>query len=192
VIGKGVQARSMAVALLLCVSSPAGAAPFLGLAPVVDPASIPVPSLAFIEDAETAKTYDKYFYFQRDDTDFATAYADLRECDAYARGLTFSAGNTPIYPPYAGTLAGAVGGAIGSALADAVYGSAERRAQRRTNLRVCMGYKGYRRYGLPKTIWTQFNFEEGLKTVAEDERQKFLRQQAKIASGPKPDKVELR
>lgn len=157
----------------------------------IDPASIVVPDLAFEPDPETVRNYEKYFYFHREGTDFATAYADIRECDGYARGLSYHAGGGSVPYPYAGTLGGAIGGAIGSALADAIYGSAERRRQRRTNLRTCMGFKEYTAYGLPKDIWVEFNFEEGLREVDEDRRQVLLRKQAKVASGPKPRQGEM-
>ncbi|MDP9413479.1 MAG: hypothetical protein M3Q08_05170 [Pseudomonadota bacterium] len=156
-----------------------------------DPAAVAVPSLAFKPDAEAIKNFDKYFYFHREDTDYVTALADIPECDGYARGLSYHAGNVPVGYPYAGTIGGAIGGAIGNALADAIYGSAMRRQQRRVNMRTCMGYKEYKAYGLPKEIWVKFNFEEGLTAVEEDKRQAFLRQQAKVASGPKPDQEEI-
>ena len=88
-------------------------------------------------------------------------------------------------------LGGVLGGAIGSALADAIYGSAEERRKRRVNMRRCMNFKGYARYGLSKDLWNEFNFEEGNRTVPEQERQGMLAQQAKVASGPKPAGGEL-
>jgi hypothetical protein len=88
-------------------------------------------------------------------------------------------------------MAGAVGGAVGSVVADAIFGSAQRRQARRTNLRTCMGYKGYRRYGLPKNLWTKFNFEEGMGDVPDDQRQKFLQMQAKAAVAGQPQGEEL-
>ena len=162
------------------------------LAPIeADPAKVELPQLAFAETQGDKDGYDKYFYFTRPDTDFATAYQDIRECDSLTRGIrTYVNGGTVPYP-YAGTMAGALGGAIGSALADAIFGSAQRRALRRTNMRTCMGYKGYSRHGLPKALWTKFNFEEGLSGVAENERQKFLQMQAKAAVAGKAQSEEL-
>jgi hypothetical protein len=157
----------------------------------VDPATIATPQLRFTETDADRSGYDKYFYFIRDDTDFATAYRDIRECDALARGMRFYAGGGQVPYPYAGTLAGVIGGTIGSAAADAIYGSAERRKMRRNNLRTCMGYKGYSRYGLNKYLWEQFNFEEGNRTVAEDQRQKYLQMQAKAAISGRPASREL-
>lgn len=157
----------------------------------IDPAGIEVPDLAFAEAPGDAEGYDKYFYFVREDTDFATAYADILECDGYARGFSFVMTGGPVPYPYAGTLGGAIGGAIGAAMADAIFGSAERRKMRRANLRTCMGYKGYRRFGLPKDVWARFNFEEGNSPPPEKARMKLLQQQAKVASGPMPAAGEL-
>ena len=162
------------------------------LAPIeADPAKVELPQLGFAETQGDKDGYDKYFYFVRPDTDFATAYQDVRECDSLTRGIRTYLNGGPVPYPSAGTMAGAVGGAICGAIADAIFGSAQRRAMRRTNLRTCMGYKGYSRHGLPKELWTQFNFEEGLGSVADDQRQKFLQMQAKAAIAGKPQSEEL-
>lgn len=157
----------------------------------VDSEKVPTPELRFTETEDDRQGYDKYFYFVREDTDFATAYDDIRECDALARGVNFYAGGAQVPYPYAGTVAGAVGGAIGNAVADAIFGSAARRDMRRTNLRTCMGYKGYSRYGLSKELWKAFNFEEGNQTVPDEERQHYLQMQAKAAISGRPATQEL-
>lgn len=165
--------------------------PAAAATPAIDPSSLQLPDLNFTPDAGAESNYDKYFIFNREETDFATAYADLQECDGYARGLSYRAsGGTP-YIPYGGVLGGAIGGAIGSAVADAVFGSAERRRMRRVNMRTCMTFKGYRTYGLPKSIWERFNFEEGNARVPEARRQRLLQIQARAASGPRPRVGEL-
>jgi hypothetical protein len=120
-------------------------------------------------------------YFHRDGTSFAEAYADLRECDALSSGISYYGGDTAFMVAQYG-----MAGAIGSAIADAIYGSAERRRQRRLNMRNCMGFKGYQRYGLKKELWEAFNFEEGNGRKPDDEREAALRQQARVAAGPKP------
>lgn len=162
------------------------------LAPIsVDPATVKTPELKFTESEEDKAGYDKYFYFVREETDFATAYQDIRECDALSRGMSYYAGGGQVPYPYAGTLAGAAGGVIGNLVVDAIFGSSVRRQQRRTNLRTCMGYKGYSRYGLNKDLWQAFNFEEGNGSVPEEERQKFLQLQAKAAITGRPSTQEL-
>lgn len=152
------------------------------LTAVPDPAAVTMPALAFSATPEIEATYDKYYYFHRADTPFTAALADIRECDAFARGLNINIGYTQAPYPYAGTMAGAIGGAIGNALAFAIFGSAQKRKLRRTNMRRCMHYKGYERYGLKRDLWESFNFEEGLSSVKEVDRQRFLVQQAKVAS----------
>ncbi|AHE52751.1 hypothetical protein NX02_05050 [Sphingomonas sanxanigenens DSM 19645 = NX02] len=145
-------------------------------------AALTMPNIAFQPTGEEAKDFDKYYVFHRPGTDFASAYADISECDGYARGLTSGVTYMETPYPYAGTLGGAIGGAIGNAMAAAIFGSAEKRRMRRVNMRQCMNYKGYERYGLPKPLWEAFNFEEGLSGVKEEERQRCLRQQALVAS----------
>ncbi len=152
-----------------------------------------MPKLAFTETPEIANDYDKYFYFHRANTTFADAYADIRECDALASGSSIYRGSTltPAETAQYGVLAGAIGSAIGSAMVDAIFGSAARREQRRLNLRNCMHFKDYKRYGLARDLWTEFNFEEGMGRKKEDRRNDALALQALVASGPAPATKEL-
>lgn len=147
-----------------------------------DGQSVTMPKLDYTSDGTEAADFDKYYAFHRADTDFATAYGDIAECDNYARGLQSGIGDMQVPYPYAGTMAGALGGAIGSAVAMAVFGSAEKRRLRRVNMRTCMNFKGYDRYGLPKALWDDFNFEEGLSGVNDTKRQHYLKLQALVAS----------
>jgi hypothetical protein len=189
-------ARAVGAALLLCLASPAvqaqavsseSASPFkLAAVTDADKVGIDMPPLEFSPSAELAANFDKYYYFHRPNTDFATAFADLGECDGYASGLSSGVGNAAVPYPYAGTMAGAVGGALGNAMAQAIFGSAEKRRLRRVNMRRCMHLKGYGRYGLPKDLWQAFNFEEGLSGVDFETRLKLLKQQALVASSASP------
>lgn len=187
---------SLAACASLSAAAPPAYAP-LPAPPSIDPASIEIPDLQFSPTPEATGNYDKYFYFHRSGSDFATAYSDIRECDQFARGMGSYAGSSPATDAMMNQMvmqygmAGAVGGALGSALADAIVGSAQRRQMRRTNLLKCMGFKEYKPYGLPKEIWTKFNFEEGLSPPSEKERETKLRMQARIASGPKPTVGEI-
>lgn len=163
---------------------------------VPDPAEIEMPALDFTEDASAIDDYEKYYYFNRQDTSFADALADLRTCDAHARGLW--RGNyyvdplqNPAYVQQYGPMASAVGGLIAGAMLSAIVGSSEERRKRRVNMRRCMFYMGYQRYGLTKELWEAFNFEEGNNSVPEEERQRLLARQALVASGPRPETTEL-
>lgn len=150
--------------------------------PMPDPAKLALPDLAVATSASDEGDFDKYYYFHRADTSFEQALTDLRECDAYARGLASPYGYQSAPYPHAGTVAGLGGELIANALISAIFGSAELRKARRTNMRRCMNYKGYGRYGLNKDIWQRFNFEEGFGKVEEDKRQLMLAKQAKAAS----------
>lgn len=157
----------------------------------VDPVTITVPSLSFTTTPELEADFDKYYYFNRADTDFRTALGDLLDCDGLARGLSSGRGWVDTPYPYTNTMAGAAGGVIANLLVSAIFGSAEIRRLRRVNMRNCMFYKGYQRFGLDKQIWEEFNFEEGLDGVTEEARIGYLRQQAFIASGPRPQQEAL-
>lgn len=165
------------------------ASPF-GTTEAGDPTQVPMPELAFTSDGTEAADFDKYYAFHRAGTDYATAFADIAECDGYARGLQSGMSYMQTPYPYAGTMAGALGGAVGNVMAAAIFGSGEKRRLRRVNMRTCMNFKGYDRYGLPKGVWEKFNFEEGLSGVSEEKRLGYLRQQALVASsGALPGKV---
>jgi hypothetical protein len=118
--------------------------------------AVEIPNLHFTPTPAIEREYGQYFYYHRDDTDFATALADIRECDAYARGISLR-------------LDGGASGPVVGAVTDAIFGAAQRR--------------DIRRYGLPKAIWSQFNAEDG---ADEGTRERMMRIQARIASGPRP------
>lgn len=151
--------------------------------------AIAMPDLAYTPDPAIAADSDKYFFFHREGTEFAVAYADITECDSLASGINFYMGANDAVMQNAIMqygAAGAIGGAIGGLMADAIFGSAERRRIKRINLRNCMFYKGYDRYGLKKDLWQAFHFEEGLSRENAKDREAALLKQARVASGPKP------
>ena len=155
--------------------------------------AVAMPDLAYTPDPVIAGDFDKYFFFHRDGTDFSQAYADITECDSLASGINFYMGGSDWAMQNAVMqygAAGAIGGAIGGLMADAIFGSAERRRIKRVNLRNCMYYKGYDRYGLEKDLWQAFHFEEGLSRENAKDREAALLKQARVASGPKP-KLEV-
>lgn len=152
--------------------------------------AVEIPNLAYTPDPVIAADFDKYFFFHREGTDFSQAYADITECDSLASGINFYMGASDAAIASAmsqyGALAGGIGGAIGGLMADAIFGSAERRRIKRINLRNCMYFKGYDRYGLEKDLWQAFHFEEGLSRENAKDREAALLKQARVASGPKP------
>ncbi|MEM6908916.1 MAG: hypothetical protein AAF494_09575 [Pseudomonadota bacterium] len=152
--------------------------------------ALDMPELAFEYASVRPKDFEKYFYFHRPETSFDQAYADVTECDALGSGINFymgaDSGSVAAAAAQYGLLAGAIGGAIGGLMADAIFGSAERRKLKRLNIRTCMYYKGYDRYGLEKDLWQEFHFEEGLSRENADKREAALLRQALVASGPQP------
>jgi hypothetical protein len=152
--------------------------------------AVPMPKLDFDHAAVKSDDFEKYFYFHRPDTGFDQAYADITECDSLGSGINFylRANDWQIQNAMNqyGPLAGGIGGMVGSMLADAIFGSAERRRLKRVNIRNCMYFKGYDRYGLEKELWQSFHFEEGLSRENAEDREAALKQQARVASGPRP------
>lgn len=186
-----VRLTAVLAAAAVCAQPVLAAPPSTQPLPVPDPAKLALPDLALGTSPKDEGDFDKYYYFHRADTSFEEALTDLRECDAYARGLASPYGYQSAGYPYAGTLAGVGGELIANALISAIFGSAELRKARRSNMRRCMNYKGYGRYGLNKDVWQQFNFEEGFDKVEEDKRQLMLAKQAKAASVVAPAGKDL-
>lgn len=157
--------------------------------------AVAMPELAFDAGLVKPDDFEKYFYFHRADTSFDQAYGDIVECDALSSGISYyggvDSGAMAASMVQYGVLAGAVGGAIGGLMADAIFGSAERRKQRRINMRNCMFYKGYDRYGLEKDLWQTFNFEEGFSKADPKEREAKLLVQARVASSVQPQTERL-
>lgn len=187
--------KQIAMLAALCCAAPALAerpvyAPLMPIAKV-DPATLEMPQLDFSPTPEIERNYAKYFYFHRENTDFDTALADLRECDQLARKMSNAAPAVNVPYPYAGTMAGAGGGLLAALIIDATKGSADRRSMRRISMGNCMTFKQYKSYGLAKELWVKFNWEEGFSEPKESERIEKLLLQAKVASGPRPTRGEL-
>lgn len=183
------------IASLALVASAAGAQQTMSkvdpMTVVPDPATVAMPKLDFVSNPLIEADFDKYYFFNRANTTFEEALADLRDCDGFARGLSSGYKYQEAPYPYTYTMAGAAGGVIANVMIAAIFGSAEKRRLRRVNMRRCMGYRGYDRFGLEKDLWQEFNFEEGFSAEGEDKRQAMLAQQAKVASGPRPAGKEL-
>jgi hypothetical protein len=158
-------------------------------------AAVAMPPLAFDAAKVDPEDYEKYFIFHRPETGFTEAHGDITECDALASGISIYMGNVSGAMAGAtaqyGLLPSAIGGAVAGLMVDAIFGSAERRKARRINMRNCMYFKGYDRYGLEKEVWQSFNFEEGLSKTNADERTQKLLVQARVASGPAPQLEKL-
>ena len=154
---------------LLAAASPAACAGVQG-----QPAEGNVPDLSFAPTPAIERGYDKFFVYHREATDFPTAYADLKECDAYARGISLHV---------------AAAGALTALVVDAIVGAAQRHDISRRNMRTCMRFKEYRHYGLSEALWKRIGLEPASGSPGEAER--VIRLQARIASGPRPTQADL-
>lgn len=162
---------------------------------IPDGVSVEMPVTTFAANPQDALDFDKYFYFYRPETSYAEAYSDLLQCDDLSRGInpvvgydpsTNYATNSMLYSPAAAAVGGLIGGMISGAMA-----AAETKNIRRHNMRLCMFYKGYARYGLPKDLWQTFNTEDLVLSMSKEERTGMLAKQAAVASGPAPETKEL-
>lgn len=156
-----------------------------------DPASLAMPAVATAEQGEPDE-FDKYFYFHRPGTDFDTALADLRECDAHSRGISPSGRLTIGYGSTMATAVGGfIGGILGSAIANDINARYEIPRRHRINMRRCMFFKGYSRYSIDKDVWQEFNFDPNDDEMSEQDRQGYLALQALVASGDSTTGSEL-
>lgn len=183
----------LTAAAILCAASGQAADDDLSASPfgvvtiaAEEAATLKMPVLEYTATPEDDGNYDKYYYFHRKETDFPAAYADVTECDGYARALASSFKGADVPYPYAGTMAGAAGGVIANAMMAAIFVPGEKRRMRRVNMRQCMGFKGYDRFGLSKELWEAFNFEEGTGAEEEESRIKALKLQALVAATATP------
>ena len=186
--------RALLPALLLPLSATAQAQaiqsgpPMRTFAPA-EIEAVAMPDLAYEPNPKIEADFEKYFFFHREDTSFDQAFADISECDALAQGIdVYTNIDNPTVPDMFADL-GPVGGVVsmlGGLLGDGIFGSSERRWVRRLDLRNCMFYKGYDRYGLEKSLWQAFHFEEGFRRENVKDRLAALMKQARVASGPKP------
>ena len=161
------------LALVVAAASPAGAGPpgerdFLAYRPA---------------DGET---FARHFFFHRPGVALEEARADLAECRSYAADAMLWPREPDSMPPDPKLLppdvsGGPLGPVVGG-LAFGLFAGGERAKIAATNMRKCMGFKGYDRYGLGEALWKQLN-----AGTAEE----ALLRQARLASGPPPSGRKL-
>ncbi|HEX6375351.1 MAG TPA: hypothetical protein VFZ91_06485 [Allosphingosinicella sp.] len=124
----------------------------------------------------------RHVYFHKPGIRLETARADIAECRSYA-------GSAILYPQVPARIpveADAVapealgGGGMTPLVAQAalgIFGGPEQRKIAAANMRKCMGFKGYRRYGLSEPLWEWLNDRDPSQAVE---------RQARVAAGPAP------
>lgn len=157
--------------------------------PLIDPATISLPSVTLPSDpVEREKVLGdgyKFFYFHKSGVSFDKAYADLRECRAHLTSA--SAILLPDFIPFGEESSKPVAsttspyGLVGAAMAAIILPKLDRGLEN-NKLRRCMGTRGYARYALSEETW---------KTINTGEEDQVVAMQAKIAAGPRPDQSEV-
>ena len=156
------------------------------LAALAWPAAAQPPDFGFEPTAGQAREFWRYFYFWKSGVTAERARADLGECQNYANGVILWAVLPERLPEEATRLRPQIsGGMMGPLVGGLVYSMVEGGLTRRiaiANLRKCMGFKGYRRFGLSEALWEQLN---------QGEAEAVLTRQARIAAGPEPARPSL-
>ena len=179
---RGIRAfwRAAALAGSLGVLSPPAVAGEATALP--DPATVTVPDLSGSGDAAEYENGWKYFFYQRPDTSFAEAYADIADCYRFLAPAGWANVAIPRFVPWVERVPGeraATGyfehsGLVGLAIGSMFEGTLTRR-DRQAKMRRCMEPRGYTRYGVAEEIW---------ENVADMPPEQGIAVQAKIASGP--------
>ena len=150
------------------------------------------PNLDVAQSPGDGARYDEYFYFHKSDVAYTQALADIQECDSYSHEIEPMT-NVPDFVPMGGyanpeatsqkALVNAwfMWGPIGMGI---VAGAMEdmRSGIQHTNLRRCMQWHGYQRYGTSKSALSQLG-----ETGAAQTESKL----AAAASGPAPQSKAL-
>lgn len=125
-----------------------------------DPSMIVLPNLVFQPTQRDVSHYDEYFYFYKENVSYSRALADLEDCNSYSRVLS-PMHREPEFVPLGGEanppttqisagfalMYGPIGLGIAAIAMDDIQAAMER-----ANLRRCMGFKGYQRYGTSRFI----------------------------------------
>ncbi len=176
--------RSLAFRGLLAVLAAGWSTGGLAAEPQAAPADVGAQVAAYRPAAEDEGQFRKYFFFRKTGVSPQDARADLAECRGYTRGLVYA----PLLPKHVPPARWAVQGAdshmygLGGEVALALVSPALVRAVAAANLRKCMGFKGYERYGLSKDLWEALNPKDADQALA---------LQAQIAAGPAPAQAAL-
>jgi hypothetical protein len=180
------QAKPIFVGLALMLSVEAN---LLAQESLPDPNTIVAPNVELPnEPSARAKTLQegyKFFYFHNPNVTFSEAYSDLSQCRAHLEVGAITM--LPAFIPYGEPVRKEIQyrpspyGLVGETMAAIIAPKLER-GLRNNKLRRCMGTRGYARYAVQEKIWEQLN---------EGDEAKLILEQAKLASGPKPNAPEV-
>lgn len=168
-----------AFGLILSILVAAGAAP-------AAEAEAPAESAFLAYRPAADESFMRHFFFHRPGVALEEARADLAECRTYASSAMLWPREPKSVPPDPKVLPPDVsGGPLGPLVGGIAFGlveGGERSKISAANMRKCMGFKGYARYGLSDELWKQLN--------AGTPEEALLRQ-ARLASGGPPSGRKL-
>jgi hypothetical protein len=148
-----------------------------------------MPSLPLPFTAKDIQAGDDRYYFQKNGVSYQIAFADFQLCAKYSRTVEvlakpkdFAPLGTNVVPPDAivQPLVNVNTGAptiVGAILASYVEGDI-----REGSMRLCMSYRGYKRYAVARSAYRQIDTGSDTEHMA---------RQAVVASGPAPEGGEV-
>lgn len=140
---------------------------------------------AYLPSRADPEHFWRYFFFWKNGIAPEAARTDLVECADYARDPVLWA-RIPERMPLEGGVRGPNGtegafGLTGAVIFSLTEGGLVRRIAL-ANMRHCMGFKGYGRYGLSAALWRPLN---------EGSPERVIERLAIIAAGPEPRQTRL-
>ena len=175
---------TLAAALLGLANASQAGAPTTPPTPP-DPASLSMPPLPLPFTEKDRQDNDSRFYFQKDGVSYQTAFADFQLCSQYTSTVALVA-KPRDYVPLGTDLAAqdtsddasprvmpVYGGLVGALLADAFVAP----EISRSGMRLCMSYKGYKRYAVSREAYRAITRGSDIEITAK---------LAVVASGPAP------
>ena len=140
---------------------------------------------AYLPASRDSGDFWRYFFFWKAEVSAEQARSDILECRSYAREPVLW-GRIPERMPLDAVVRGPDGtesgyGLVGALAFDVFSGALERRIVL-ANTRRCMGFKGYRRYGLSAALWRALNEGTAEEVVA---------RLVVVATGPEPSQQSI-
>lgn len=150
-------------------------------AAVAAQAQAPAESAFLAYQPAADESFARHFFFHRPGVAIEEARADLAECRSYASSAMLWPREPKSVPPDPKVLPPDVsGGPLGPLVGNIAFGlveGSERGKIAAANMRKCMGFKGYDRYGLPDALW---------KLLNDGSPEDVLARLARLASGARP------
>jgi len=173
---------ALAAALLGLASASHAAAPEAPLVPPA-PATLSMPPLPLPFTEKDRRDSNSRYYFHKEGASYQAVIADLMLCTEYSHTVTLVArpkdfiplGSIVMAPDRRGTIAMNAFATLG--LVGAMLGAYVESEMAEGNMRLCMSYRGYKRYAVSRAAYREITRGSDTET---------MQRQAIVASGPAP------